>query len=74
MVLLKHFVAIVEGRGLAKGEIGMASVDLRKPLLELCQFSESQSYNKTLAKLQHLNPVEVNYKLFYKLSIVRRYV
>ncbi|CAH3182501.1 unnamed protein product, partial [Porites evermanni] len=30
-------VAIVEGRGLAKGEIGMASIDLKKPELVLSQ-------------------------------------
>ncbi|KAL9955943.1 hypothetical protein ACROYT_G037348 [Oculina patagonica] len=30
-------VAIVEGRGLAKGEIGMASIDLKKPELILSQ-------------------------------------
>ena len=29
--------ALVEGRGQAKGEIGLASVDLRRPVLILCQ-------------------------------------
>lgn len=32
-----YFSAIVEGRGLAKGEIGMASIDLKKPELVLSQ-------------------------------------
>ena len=30
-------VALVEGRGLAKGEIGMASIDLKRPELVLSQ-------------------------------------
>ena len=29
--------AIVEGRGLAKGEIGMASINLKQPVLMLSQ-------------------------------------
>ena len=29
--------AVVEGRGLAKGEIGMASIDLKRPELVLSQ-------------------------------------
>ena len=33
------FQAIVEGRGLAKGEIGMASIDVKKPELILSQVS-----------------------------------
>lgn len=32
-----YFSAIVEGRGLAKGEIGMASIDLKRPELVLSQ-------------------------------------
>ena len=31
------FKAIVEGRGLARGEIGMASIDLKRPELILSQ-------------------------------------
>ena len=31
------FPALVEGRGLAKGEIGMASIDLKRPELVLSQ-------------------------------------
>jgi DNA mismatch repair protein MSH4 len=52
-------VAIVEGRGLARGEIGMASVDMRRPELVLSQFSDSQSYVKVMTKLQILNPLEI---------------
>ena len=34
---LLHLAAIVEGRGLARGEIGMASVDMKGPELVLSQ-------------------------------------
>ena len=36
MCILFH-AALVEGRGLAKGEIGMASLDLKRPELTLSQ-------------------------------------
>ncbi|XP_022081598.1 mutS protein homolog 4-like isoform X1 [Acanthaster planci] len=52
-------VAIVEGRGLAQGEIGMASIDLKQPELVLSQFSDSQSYVKITTKLQICQPVEI---------------
>ncbi|XP_068674746.1 mutS protein homolog 4-like [Montipora foliosa] len=52
-------VAIVEGRGLAKGEIGMASIDLKKPELVLSQFSDNQTYVKVLTRLQILEPLEI---------------
>nr|XP_026693129.1 mutS protein homolog 4-like [Ciona intestinalis] len=52
-------VTIVEGRGLARGEIGMASIDLKNPILTLSQFSDSQTYVKTLTKLQILSPIEI---------------
>ena len=51
--------AIVEGRGLARGEIGMASLDLRKPELSLSQFSDMPTYIKTITKLLILHPLEV---------------
>ncbi|CAI9729269.1 homolog 4-like [Octopus vulgaris] len=51
--------AIVEGRGLAKGEIGMASIDLKCPVLVLSQFSDSQTYVKVMTKLQILQPIEI---------------
>ncbi|XP_021339741.1 mutS protein homolog 4-like, partial [Mizuhopecten yessoensis] len=51
-------VAIVEGRGLAKGEIGLASLDLKCPHLTLSQFSDTQTYVKTITKLQILQPIE----------------
>ncbi|GAB1599457.1 mutS protein homolog 4 [Argonauta hians] len=52
-------VAIVEGRGQAKGEIGMTSIDLKCPVLTLSQFSDSQTYVKVMTKLQILQPIEI---------------
>lgn len=52
-------VALVEGRGLARGEIGMASLNLRDPILTLSQFSDSQTYVKTVTMLHILRPKEV---------------
>ena len=44
MYVLTLISAIVEGRGLARGEIGMASMDLKCPELVLSQFSDMQTY------------------------------
>lgn len=43
-------VAVVEGRGLARGEIGMASINTRSPELVLSQFADTGTYAKV--KLQ----------------------
>ena len=39
-------VAVVEGRGLARGEIGMASINLKCPELILSQFADTGTYAK----------------------------
>ncbi|KAJ2949250.1 hypothetical protein O0L34_g6203 [Tuta absoluta] len=52
-------LAISEGRGMARGEIGMAAVDLRHPHLVLCQFSDTLLYTHTLTKINFFNPVEI---------------
>ena len=52
-------LALVEGRGVARGEIGMACIDLKKPILILSQFSDTPTYAKVLAKLQIYQPIEV---------------
>jgi len=38
-----RFVSIVEGRGSARGEIGIASISLTSPTLVLCQFSDTRA-------------------------------
>lgn len=47
-------VAVVEGRGLARGEIGMASIDLKSPQIILSQFAD----NTTYAKVSIYNPIK----------------
>ncbi|TKS86444.1 MutS protein -like protein 4 [Collichthys lucidus] len=42
-------VAVVEGRGLARGEIGMASLNLKYPELVLSQFADTGTYTKRVA-------------------------
>ena len=54
-----RFVSIVEGRGSARGEIGLASISLTNPTLVLCQFSDSRTYSRTLAQLTLFNPSEI---------------
>lgn len=39
-------VALVEGRGLARGEIGMASINMKCPELVLSQFADTGTYAK----------------------------
>lgn len=52
-------VAVVEGRGSARGEIGLASISLSNPTLVLCQFSDTMTYIRTLTKMAILNPSDV---------------
>uniref|UniRef100_A0A8C1FWP5 MutS homolog 4 n=1 Tax=Cyprinus carpio TaxID=7962 RepID=A0A8C1FWP5_CYPCA len=52
-------VAVVEGRGLARGEIGMASINVRCPELVLSQFADTGTYAKVITKLHNLMPLEI---------------
>ncbi|XP_019204363.1 mutS protein homolog 4 isoform X3 [Oreochromis niloticus] len=52
-------VVVVEGRGLARGEIGMASLDLKCPELVLSQFADTGTYAKVITKIHILVPVEI---------------
>ncbi|CAN9502162.1 unnamed protein product [Ophioblennius macclurei] len=52
-------VAVVEGRGLARGEIGMASINLKCPELVLSQFADTGTYAKVIRKIHILVPVEI---------------
>ena len=38
------YIALVEGRGQAKGEVGLATIDLKNPVLFLSQVSMSNNY------------------------------
>ncbi|XP_069089318.1 mutS protein homolog 4 [Pleurodeles waltl] len=52
-------VSVVEGRGLARGEIGMASIDLKNPEVVLSQFADNTTYAKVITKLKILAPLEI---------------
>ncbi|XP_071668902.1 mutS protein homolog 4 isoform X5 [Patagioenas fasciata] len=51
--------AVVEGRGLARGEVGMASIDLKNPEMLLSQFADNTTYAKVITKLKILTPLEI---------------
>ncbi len=53
------FVALLEGRGSARGEVGIASICLNDPTLVLCQVADSRTYIRTLSKLVFFNPLEI---------------
>jgi DNA mismatch repair protein MSH4 len=50
---------VVEGRGSAVGEVGIASICLDNPTLVLCQFTDTRTYIRTLTKLEFFNPAEI---------------
>lgn len=54
------FLALTEGRGEARHEVGLAAICVSKPLLILCQISDSQSYINTLTKINLFDPDEVS--------------
>ncbi|XP_076168816.1 mutS protein homolog 4 [Ptiloglossa arizonensis] len=52
-------LAITNGRGEARAEVGLAALDIRCPYLILCQISDSQIYTNTLSKLYMFDPIEI---------------
>ncbi|XP_034949530.1 mutS protein homolog 4-like [Chelonus insularis] len=52
-------IAVTCGRGEARGEVGLAAVDVQYPHMILCQISDYNSYINTLTKIHSLNPVEI---------------
>ncbi|XP_055679739.1 mutS protein homolog 4-like [Lutzomyia longipalpis] len=52
-------LVITEGRNNARGEIGMASVDMNCPTLTMSQFSDDLWYTGTVIKIQMLEPAEI---------------
>ncbi|XP_017567259.1 mutS protein homolog 4 isoform X3 [Pygocentrus nattereri] len=52
-------VAVVEGRGLARGEIGLSSINLKSPELVLSQFADTGTYAKVITKLHILMPLDI---------------
>ena len=53
------YAAVVEGRGSARGEVGIATLSLSNPTLILSQFTDSRTYVKTATKLSVINPSEI---------------
>lgn len=45
-------VALVEGRGLARGEIGLSSINMKSPELVLSQFADTGTYVKVKVELR----------------------
>ncbi|KAK0080676.1 hypothetical protein PV326_008033 [Microctonus aethiopoides] len=52
-------MAITSGRGDARGEVGLAVMDVQYPYIILCQLSDCHSYVNTLTKIHAFNPVEI---------------
>lgn len=58
--IIYYHVAVTEGRGHARGEVGIAVIDIKRPKLILCQLSDRQTYANALTKISVFQPVEVN--------------
>ena len=58
----RAIVALCEGRGQAKGEVGIAAIDLSWPVLHCQQLSDSFSYVNTFTALEYFDPTEVFFK------------
>lgn len=52
-------MSIVEGRGKAKGEIGLAYIDLSSPILYLAQFMDNCSFDSLKMKCHVCSPAEI---------------
>lgn len=52
-------MALAEGRGQAKGEIGLAYIDLNSPILYLAQFVDNFSFESLKIKCQVCSPSEI---------------
>uniref|UniRef100_A0A914CRA4 DNA mismatch repair proteins mutS family domain-containing protein n=1 Tax=Acrobeloides nanus TaxID=290746 RepID=A0A914CRA4_9BILA len=52
-------VALMEGRGTDRGQIGIASMDLRHSELSICEFYDTNAYTLLKVRLHILDPVEI---------------
>ncbi|XP_059612168.1 mutS protein homolog 4-like [Phlebotomus argentipes] len=52
-------LVITEGRNNARGEVGIAAIDINSPTLILSQLSDDMWYTGTVIKIQMLDPVEI---------------
>ncbi|KAL3273960.1 hypothetical protein HHI36_015383 [Cryptolaemus montrouzieri] len=68
-------VALSEGRGEARCEVGLAAINVSQPRLILCQISDTQSYHNTLRKINIFNPSQILVPMtFVESSIQSRFV
>lgn len=59
-LIIQYIIAVTSGRGEARGEVGIAAIDIHHSHLILCQMSDYQTYINTLTKIYIFNPVEVS--------------
>ncbi|XP_070498674.1 mutS protein homolog 4-like isoform X2 [Chironomus tepperi] len=52
-------LSLTEGRGQARGEVGIAALHIDSPYIILCQLSDGIHYTDTLNKIQVLNPSKI---------------
>ncbi|KAK2726313.1 mutS protein homolog 4-like isoform X2 [Artemia franciscana] len=52
-------VALVEGRGYARGEVGMVALFQTSPKMIICQIPDSPMYNRTITQLNVFSPSEI---------------
>jgi len=52
-------MSVVEGRGQAKGEIGLAAIDCRNPVMILSQFNDNALYECLRTKCDIYRPFEI---------------
>ncbi|KAI4879092.1 hypothetical protein NFI96_014431 [Prochilodus magdalenae] len=52
-------VAVVEGRGVSRGLIGLSAINMKSSELVLCQFADTGTYAKVITKLHIMMPSEI---------------
>ncbi|VVC26209.1 P-loop containing nucleoside triphosphate hydrolase,DNA mismatch repair protein MutS, core,DNA [Cinara cedri] len=52
-------LVLTGGRRSAQGEIGLAAIDLKIPILIMCQINDIQTYTHTINKINIINPGEI---------------
>ncbi|CAH1101190.1 unnamed protein product [Psylliodes chrysocephalus] len=55
----RTIVALTEGRGQARCEVGIAVINLSSPVLVISQISDSHTYINTLTKINIFNPTDI---------------
>lgn len=58
-VFIKSHFSLIVGRCQARGEIGIAAIDINSPTLIFCQISDNPHYSDTLNKITILNPITI---------------